>query len=300
MAFMGIILMYLVIILVILIVCLFVCASCFIISGLIMSFKRRKAENGARVSQPWYVIVLRISGVIAAVPLVLFALVLVYYAVRTAIDRHTNLANALSRNDYVSAEKILENGADPDQRDRYGRTPLMCIAYRCSYVADSVHYEFSDDNLGHEDETDANDIKMMELLLEYGADINAQQTDICNDLERHTYQDPQDIYSNSDDTCGNTPLLFAIRDGRSIEVIDFLIDNGADVNLSNDCGFTPVLMCADNMSGGEGEEIMEELIDSGADINTITNFNQDILFLLERQTDRDVDGMRRLIYSTTE
>ncbi|MCH4154429.1 MAG: hypothetical protein LKG26_02485 [Saccharofermentans sp.] len=45
---------------------------------------------------------------------------------------------------------------------------------------------------------------------------------------------------------------------------------------------------------------MEELIDSGADINTITNFNQDILFLLERQTDRDVDGMRRLIYSTTE
>ena len=104
MAFMGIILMYLVIILVILIVCLFVCASCFIISGLIMSFKRRKAENGARVSQPWYVIVLRISGVIAAVPLVLFALVLVYSAVRTAIDRHTNLANALSRNDYVSAE----------------------------------------------------------------------------------------------------------------------------------------------------------------------------------------------------
>ena len=168
------------------------------------------------------------------------------------------------------------------------------------HARDSVHYEFSDDNLGHEDETDANDIKMMELLLEYGADINAQQTDICNDLERHTYQDPQDIYANSDDTCGNTPLLFAIRDGRSIEVIDFLIDNGADVNLSNDCGFTPVLMCADNMSGGEGEEIMEELIDSGADINTITNFNQDILFLLERQTDRDVDGMRRLIYSTTE
>ena len=104
-----------------------------------------------------------------------------------------------------------------------------------------------------------------------------------------------DIYANSDHYCGNTPLIYAVR-YRSPDVVEFLIDNGADVNQANDCGFTPILMCADTRNDNDGgTEIATMLLNEGADISAVSNFHQDILWLLMRRGTDDITEMKAVI-----
>ena len=104
-----------------------------------------------------------------------------------------------------------------------------------------------------------------------------------------------DIYANSDHYCGNTPLICAVRYRRP-EVVEFLIDNGADVNQANDCGFTPILMCADTRNDNNGGiEIATMLLNEGADISAVSNFHQDILWLLMRRGTDDITEMKAVI-----
>jgi uncharacterized protein len=63
-----------------------------------------------------------------------------------------------------------------------------------------------------------------------------------------------------------TPLLSAVN-GYDIEMIHILIDNGADVNLSNCFGYTPLM----SASWRGATEIMKILIDNKADIRQYTS-----------------------------
>jgi ankyrin repeat protein len=197
--------------------------------------------------------------------------------------------------DYVQAERILQNGADPDIRDEYGRTLLMCIAVHEPYYSaeDSNRYELADSSGWNDDE----DIQMMELLLEYGADIDAAVPD-CGDPTAHEYGGEtgwNSIYANSDHPCGNTALIYAVR-YRSADVIEFFLENGADVNAANDCGFTPLLMCVDmRTDNDDGLEITEMLLEEGADPYAVTNFHQDITWLVMRHGNDDNDQISALI-----
>lgn len=290
MAFMGMFLAFAAVITVILGVSAFTAFICFLTAGLIMLGKRRKNTGSGRVKQPWYVIVLRVIGALSLIPVIIAVCIGIYAIIANAADKKTNLARAVMSYDYDRTEDILQNGADPDVRDEYGRTLLMCITYHDDYVSadNGKRYECT----GNPDWDDENDIRMMELLLEYGADIDASVTD-CGDPTAHVYVEDgwTDIYANSDHPCGNTALIYAVR-YRSADVVEFLIDNGADVNEVNACGFTPLLMCVDNRcDSDDGLEITGMLLDEGADPNAVTNFHQDIIWLLMRQNS---DGNRRM------
>lgn len=295
MAFMGLFMMYLVIVLIILGTSAFICAVCFISSGIIMVGKRKKAEPNTKVKQPWYVIVLRVFGVISALPLIAAAVLIIYAVIAGAVDKRTNLPRAVMSGDYVLAERILKNGADPDMRDKYGQTLLMCITAHNPYYGNQDMY-YADSEMD-----DDADLRMMGILLEYGADINAQRTE-CGDSSNHEYHENSwtDIYANSDHPCGNTALIFAVC-SRNPEIVNFLIDNGADVNQANSCGFTPLLMCADNRSDDFGGfEIATMLIDEGADPKAVTNFHQDINWLLYRRNSEDNYKMAGVILEALE
>ena len=304
MAFMGMFMIFLAVILTILGVSAFIAFVCFLSSGLIMLSIRKKTKDSGTVKRPWYVITLRVIGSIATVPLVITLGLIIYAVIASAIDRRTNLPKAVMNGDYDLAEKILADGADPDVRDQYGRTLLMCIADHNPYTAvDDSGYDYRYDysigpSLSGWDDDDDEDIKMMELLLEYGADINATVPD-CGYEENHVYEEGgwTDIYANSDHYCGNTPLIYAVR-YRSADVVEFMIDNGADVNKANTCGFTPLLMCADmRYDSDDGAEIISMLLEEGADPHAITNFHQDILWLISRSNSADKNEMMRLVAS---
>ena len=294
MAFMGMFLAFMAVVLVILGTSAFIAFICFLVSGLIMLSKRKKNKDGGRIKQPWYVIVLRVVGILASLPIILAVCLVIYALIANAVDKRTNLARAVMSYDYVQAERILENGADPDIRDKYGRTLLMCMVDHDDYISVETdeRYECQADQFWNDDD----DIRMMELLLDYGADVDAAVTD-CGVAANHQYEEGgwTDIYANSDHPCGNTALIYAVR-YRSAEVVEFLIDNGADVNEANACGFTPLLMCADTRSDdNDGLEIAELLLNEGADPNAVTNFHQDIVWLLMRQNTDGNSGISALV-----
>ena len=294
MAFMGMFLAFMAVVLVILGTSAFIAFTCFLVSGLIMLSKRKKNKDGGRIKQPWYVIVLRVVGILASLPIILAVCLVIYALIANAVDKRTNLARAVMSYDYVQAERILENGADPDIRDKYGRTLLMCMVDHDDFISVETdeRYECQADQFWNDDD----DIRMMELLLDYGADVDAAVTD-CGVAANHQYEEGgwTDIYANSDHPCGNTALIYAVR-YRSAEVVEFLIDNGADVNEANACGFTPLLMCADTRSDdNDGLEIAELLLNEGADPNAVTNFHQDIVWLLMRQNTDGNSGIAALV-----
>jgi len=294
MAFMGMFLAFMAVVLVILGTSAFIAFICFLVSGLIMLSKRKKNKDGGRIKQPWYVIVLRVVGILASLPIILAVCLVIYALIANAVDKRTNLARAVMSYDYVQAERILENGADPDIRDKYGRTLLMCMVDHDDFISVETdeRYECQADQFWNDDD----DIRMMELLLDYGADVDAAVTD-CGVAANHQYEEGgwTDIYANSDHPCGNTALIYAVR-YRSAEVVEFLIDKGADVNEANACGFTPLLMCADTRSDdNDGLEIAELLLNEGADPNAVTNFHQDIVWLLMRQNTDGNSGIAALV-----
>lgn len=88
-----------------------------------------------------------------------------------------------------------------------------------------------------------NDLKIMEIALAMGADVNARDSDRC------------------------TALMFAAV-GRNLKAVEMLISRGADVNAKNLLFRTP-LMCAANQGN---REILETLIANGADVNAVDRF----------------------------
>ena len=297
MAFMGMFMAFLTVVLVILGVSAFLATVCFVVSGIIMVVRRKKNKDGEKVKQPWYVITLRIFGVIFLLPIFLAICAVIIAFISNSADKKTNLARAVMSRDYDRAEMILENGADPDVKDEYGRTLLMCIAARETYISaeDKNRYEYVSEY--NREDPDGEDMKMMAILLEHGADIDATVTD-CGDNKNHEYEEGgwTDIYANSEHQCGNTALFYAVR-YRSPEMVEFLIDNGADVNVSNACGFTPLLICADTRNDDDGGlEIASELMDEGASPRAVTNFHQDISWLLYRRYGDNINEMKELIF----
>ena len=253
---------------------------------------RLRKKGSGKVKAPRYVVLLRVIGSIALVPVVGTVCLFIYAGFASAIDKKTNLARAVMSYDYEQAEKILESGADPDMRDSHGETLIMCLVNYDTFADGDNYYYYQ----GSRDGSDSEDIEMIELLLEYGADIDAAYPD-CGSSEEHTYSADgwTDIYANSEHPCGKTALFFAVEN-RSPEMVEFLIDSGADVNASNACGFTPILICADVRSDLDGGlEIASLLLDAGADTGAISNFRQDIGWLISRRNSADNIEMAALI-----
>ncbi|XP_014224271.1 ankyrin-1-like [Trichogramma pretiosum] len=120
------------------------------------------------------------------------------------------LYSAVSCGRKWEVELLLRRGADPNLANAEGLTPLHAIC-NIQYLYD--YYTPPNDRLTQFD------------ILKYFLEINdeIQQT----------------VHVNAQDKEGNTPLHLALRIGRK-EVIEYLLGRGADPNLANDKGFTPL------------------------------------------------------------
>ncbi len=161
---------------------------------------------------------------------------------------------------------LLEAGADPDSPNPEGQTALMSVARTGKVDAARVL-------LDHGASVDARESwggqsalmwasarrhpEMMALLIEHGADANARS--MHRDYQRHVTAEGR---PKSLDSGGFTPLLYAAREN-CIECVDVLLANGADINLPDPDGVSPLHVAIMNANW----DLARQLIEAGADVN---------------------------------
>jgi len=135
--------------------------------------------------------------------------------------------------DIDALNRYLKAGADVKSVDNSGNTVLHNIAW---ISEPNPNGRYAD---------------AVRLLVEAGADINARKA-----------------------RGGATPLHIAVRCSRAVgsELVEGLLDSGADPNLENDNGATPLHDCVSSWSGGEDPQddactvdMARLLLDAGAD-----------------------------------
>ncbi|KIC74673.1 hypothetical protein DB42_AZ00280 [Neochlamydia sp. EPS4] len=155
-------------------------------------------------------------------------------------------------------EYLVNAGADPNQKDNANKTPLM-FAYKHSNFA-AVHYLIPiTKDLDTYDEEGYSILhkacilrqeSIVRLLLEYGADVNL-------------------VALNEG---GSTPLMeacFLHKTERNANIVDLLIDAGADINIENEVNSDTALIFACRGRGNVDMKIVHRLVEAGANLNHV-------------------------------
>ena len=131
----------------------------------------------------------------------------------------------LKNDDYDSALKYIEDGADSNEANETGESVLACaLKYRCSIAlvqllikCDADIFDFDNEGVSIFDmAVTYNNIEMVKYLIEHGIDVN-----------------------KTDRRSGFTSLMAAACYGRN-EVVRLLLEYGADKNLADTKGFSAI------------------------------------------------------------
>jgi len=158
----------------------------------------------------------------------------------------TTLLRAAVSHDHEAVALLLDYDADVDRPNIFGATPLIVasgLATPRGLLSDGSVYSAPN--------VQERAIKTISLLLDAGADINARVTDTSS----YTALIPR--HNAMTDRQGQTAIFGPGKWGW-MDVAEFLVANGADVDVVDDFGKTPV-DSARAQAGGEQEEIWEEL-----------------------------------------
>ncbi|XP_053407058.1 fibronectin type 3 and ankyrin repeat domains 1 protein-like isoform X2 [Mercenaria mercenaria] len=160
-----------------------------------------------------------------------------------------HLHKALNRQDLEMLEKVIESGdVKIDVPDKYGFSPLMQASVK-----------------GYE--------SCVEILLKHGADVHlrndAGKTALmlacfAGQLECVKILRKNGAKYDDFDRGGSAPIHWAV-DGGNVKLLDWMIEDGADVNLRDmNSGWTPLIRCA-SVTGHR--DIGLSLLQNSADIN---------------------------------
>jgi ankyrin repeat protein len=169
----------------------------------------------------------------------------------------TPLLRAAIMHDHSAMRLLLEHGARVDLPNVMGVTPLMAaagIGVRDIYFGSNRSPKFDSD-----EQIEERVMTSLAILLDAGADINAQVTDMHSRTARIARR------SQMTDGEGQAPMHSAASRGWT-RVVDFLIEHGAEVNVVDGLGQSPLDASLGGVTGNSNvsEEVAEILRNAGA------------------------------------
>lgn len=179
--------------------------------------------------------------------------------------RLTPLLLALENGHFELAKHLLDRGADPNASPS-GYTPLHAI----TWVRKPIRGDGDPSPTGSGIYTS---LDLVRFLVTAGANLDARYQRGRSELGRFTYT-------------GSTPFLLAAQ-ASDVELVKLLLELGADPQLSNADGTTPLLAAAgvgalgdgDESAGTEAEAIatVELLLEAGLDINAVDHNGETVM-----------------------
>ncbi len=205
-------------------------------------------------------------------------------------------------------EMLLEFGADPNIESRDGVTPLMaaienkcdsCVTLLLKYGADplakNIHGESAFDYVNSlSEQFNSKDrilatVRQLENLTEAERRISIYQK-LPKDVQPLFLMKIHDVNTmraaieaggdvNSFDILGRSPLGVACTEGRK-DILDLLLEYGANPNATNNYGVSPMMYCAGRnkeRAYGESGELLNDLLAAGARPNLVSDFGETAL-----------------------
>jgi len=156
----------------------------------------------------------------------------------------TPLLRASITYDEEAIRVLLDAGADVNLTNVMGVTPFMTAAGIGISIRDTARGNFT------APDTQARSIRTMEILRKAGADVNARILDTSGHTARIARP------STMTNRQGQTALYGAINWGWT-DVVKYLLDNGARVDVTDASGKTPVDAAKGNAGGRDFKNVPE-------------------------------------------
>ncbi|GLT98480.1 hypothetical protein SLE2022_159840 [Rubroshorea leprosula] len=196
---------------------------------------------------------------------------------RGRMDLPLNLCFATLRGDDSLLHQLLKRGLDCNESDNNGRTALHiaaskgsvnCVVLLLDYGADP-NCKDSDGNVPLWEAMVGGHKKVVKMLIENGADINAGDVGhfACIAAEQNNLDLLKEIVHCGGNVTrprsnGSTALHVAVCEA-NIEMVKFLLKNGADIDKPDDDGWTPR-----DLADQQGHEDIKMLFQSCAETKT--------------------------------
>lgn len=193
----------------------------------------------------------------------------------------TPLMIASSYGHYDIAKALIDNGALVNLRAGDGFNALMeAVRTGNIEIAKLLIEHNSDINIKNKDgknmimiACEKGNEEMFNLLIENNADINEKSSWGASaliyasekgniNIMQYLIDNGIDVNGKADDN-GDTPLLWAVTGENPYEASKLLIENGADINATNDSGVAPATILA-----ASTPKVVKLLKDNGADLDT--------------------------------
>jgi ankyrin repeat protein len=172
---------------------------------------------------------------------------------------------------------LLEAGADAESPNSEGMTALMAVARTGNVEAAKLLIEHGaavDAREGFGGQTALmwasarRHPAMIDFLISQGAVVNARSA--VRDYQRHIQAEGR---PKSLDTGGFTPLLYAARENCRA-CVEVLLERGADINMPDPDGVTPLHVSVMNANW----DLAKQIVEAGADVNQWDIFGEAPLF----------------------
>jgi ankyrin repeat protein len=154
-------------------------------------------------------------------------LITALFMVFALTGQNITLNYAISKNDVNKVREMVERGHDIHRLDRFGNTSLTLAVYN-------------------------GNMEIVQLLVEHGAELDQQ------------------------DQRGNTPLIVASLQGH-IDILNYLVQQGAYIDEPGPEERTPLMYAILGTKQDKKQLIVEELINNGADVNLTDKYKRTAL-----------------------